>query len=120
MKPINAYITGFVLSIALTLASFGLLYFHIQSDHAFPSHELIVPILVMLAVAQLLVQMIFFLHLGQEERPHWNSIAFGLTVFIVFVVIGGSLWVMNNLHHAQSSLEEIYPTGVISPQTQDD
>jgi cytochrome o ubiquinol oxidase operon protein cyoD len=120
MKPINAYITGFVLSIGLTLASFGLLYFHIQSDHVFPSHELIVPILVMLAVSQLLVQLIFFLHLGQEDKPRWNSIAFAFAVFIVFVVVGGSLWIMNNLNHGQSSLEELYPAGDISPRGQDD
>jgi cytochrome o ubiquinol oxidase operon protein cyoD len=120
MKPINAYITGFALSLGLTAASFGLVYVHMQNDHTYPPHELMVPILILLALAQLLIQMIFFLHLGQEKRPRWNSIAFGLTVFIVVVVVGGSLWIMNNLTHGQSVLEETYPGGEITPQNQND
>lgn len=120
MKPINAYITGYALSVLLTLVSFGLMYWHLRSEHEFPPHELIVPIFVLLAVSQFFVQMIFFLHLGQEKGVKWNTLAFGLTLFIVAIVVGGSLWIMNSLQHDYSTKKEIYPGGVISPQSQRD
>lgn len=119
MKSFKAYLTGYILSIVLTIASFGLLYFHMQKEHVIPPHELMVPLLALLAVAQFIVQLVFFLHLGQEEKPRWNSIAFAFAVFVVAVLVGGSLWIMNNLEHGHD-LSEIYPTGEISPQAQDD
>ncbi|MBP9711372.1 MAG: cytochrome o ubiquinol oxidase subunit IV [Candidatus Pacebacteria bacterium] len=120
MKSFHAYLTGFILSILLTVVAFGLMHFHMKSDHAMPPHELMVPLLVFLAVAQFLIQLIFFLHLGQEERPRWNSIAFAFAAFIVIVIVGGSLWIMGNIEHGQSDLSEIYPSGEITPQGQDD
>lgn len=119
MKPFNAYLSGYSLSVALTLAAFGLMYMHMKSDHTAPAHELMVPLLVLLAVAQFFIQLVFFLHLGQEEKPKWNSITFAYALFIVVVLVGGTLWIMNSLEETHD-LSEIYPTGEISPQGQDD
>ena len=48
---------------------------------------------------QALLQLIFFLHLGMESKPHWQTITFLFTLLVVFLVIGGSLWIMHNLDY---------------------
>ena len=121
MSPARPYIVGFVLSVAFTLAAFGLLGQHVQSDHAFPPHSLMVPLLLVLAVSQLIVQLIFFLHLGREEKPRWHSITFAFAVFVVVVIVGGTLWIMNNLEHPDTtSLRGYGADGPVTPQTLDD
>jgi cytochrome o ubiquinol oxidase operon protein cyoD len=54
-----------------------------------------------LAIAQLLVQLFCFLHLGQESKPRWNLVALVFALFIVVVLVGGTLWIMHNLGHGQ-------------------
>ena len=86
MSTIRTYIIGFALSLALSLVAFGLVYVHISSDHEELPHELLVPLLLALAVAQLFIQMICFLHLGQEKKPRWNVITFSFAAFVVLVL----------------------------------
>jgi len=81
---LKSYIIGFVLCILLTLAA----YFSRS-----------VPLLLTFAFVQAAVQMVLFLHLGQEPRPYWNTIFFILMVTIVVILIGGSLWIMYNLNY---------------------
>ena len=50
-----------------------------------------------LGIAQGLLQLVFFLHLGLESKPHWNSITFLFALLVVVIVIGGSMWIMQNL-----------------------
>jgi len=52
-----------------------------------------------LGVTQALLQLIFFLHLGLESKPHWNSITFLFAVLVIIIVIGGSMWIMQNLNY---------------------
>lgn len=46
-----------------------------------------------------LIQLIFFLHLGMESKPHWNTITFLFTLLVAIIIIGGSLWIMSNLSY---------------------
>jgi len=46
-----------------------------------------------------LIQLIFFLHLGMESKPHWNLITFLFTLLVSIIIIGGSLWIMSNLSY---------------------
>lgn len=110
---IRTYIIGFALSILLTLAAF----WFVSQD---VSHDVALLVLVGLAVAQLFVQLICFLHVGQGEKPRWNLITFIFTAFIVIVLVGGTIWVMHHLDRTHMNLSEIYEGDVISPQTQDD
>ncbi len=48
---------------------------------------------------QALVQLVFFLHLGVEEKPHWNLISFLFAVLVMVLVVGGSLWIMASLNY---------------------
>lgn len=51
------------------------------------------------AISQLLVQLIFFLHLGRESKPRWNILVFLFAALVVLIVVVGSLWIMNNLDY---------------------
>lgn len=115
MKKLHAYILGFILSIALTVAAFCMIYLHQLSGHVSPSHEVAIPILLVLAVLQLLVQLILFLHLGQEEKPRWNLIAFSYALFIVVVIVGGSMWIMSHLMHEQMPYDVFEEENITPP-----
>jgi len=89
----TSYITGFVMAVVLTIAA----YFTV-TRHAFPPTT-IVTIIVGLAIAQLLVQLLFFLHMGQESKPRWNLVAFLFMLLVLLIVVVGSLWIMGNLNY---------------------
>ena len=50
------------------------------------------------ALVQAIVQLIFFLHLGQEGKPHWETFIFFFMLLILMIIVLGSLWVMNDLN----------------------
>lgn len=91
----KSYVVGFILSVVLTLIAF-----YVVANQSLGSSGLRLLVL-FLAVVQLFVQVAFFLHLGKESKPRWNLIVFGFAVMVVFIVVVGSLWIMNNLdyHH---------------------
>lgn len=93
---LRAYTTGFVLSVAITLAA----YFSVV-NHKFTGNALLYWI-AWLALIQFFVQMIFFLHLGRENRPRWKLVVFWFMTLVVGILVVGSLWIMTNLnyHHA--------------------
>ncbi len=104
MKTFYLYTTGFVLSIFFTLIAFGLDNMHVASGHVFPTHATLLPTLIILALVQLFVQLFFFLHIGQEQKPRWNLTILALTAIIVCILVGGTLWIMHNL--AQGHAEQ--------------
>jgi cytochrome o ubiquinol oxidase operon protein cyoD len=57
------------------------------------------PTLFGLACLQALVQLIFFMHLGIESKPRWNVLSFVFLIFIMIIIVGGSIWIMNNLNY---------------------
>lgn len=92
---LKTYVTGFVLSVVLTLGS----YFLVTSIGVDWPHQVLIGIVLTLALIQLLVQLVFFLHLLHESKPRWNLmflIAFFSTVFLVVVA---SIWIMQHLNH---------------------
>ncbi|CAG9177525.1 cytochrome o ubiquinol oxidase subunit IV [Cupriavidus pinatubonensis] len=86
----RSYAIGFALSLVLTLASFGA----VMSGALPPGMGL--PVIVGLCVAQLLVQLSFFLHLGIGKGQRGNSGIFACTFGLIVIVVAGSLWVMHN------------------------
>jgi cytochrome o ubiquinol oxidase operon protein cyoD len=88
-----SYIVGFMLSIALTLVA----YFAVVNDWL--TGRGILLFVTALAVVQLLVQLLFFLHMGQEDRPRFNLMTFGYAAMVVFIIVIGSLWIMYNLDY---------------------
>ncbi|HUC31522.1 MAG TPA: cytochrome o ubiquinol oxidase subunit IV [Candidatus Paceibacterota bacterium] len=93
---LKSYVIGFVSSVVLTLAAFSLVmypgFFH-------ASYGVLVPAIILLAIAQLFVQLIFFMHLASESELRWKLAAFISTVGIVLIVVVGSIWIMNHLNY---------------------
>jgi cytochrome o ubiquinol oxidase operon protein cyoD len=117
MKKIYSYLLGFTLSITLTLVAFGINGIHSASGHIFPTHEQILPTIIGLALVQLVVQLVFFLHLGQGEKPKWKLVAFILTIVIVAILVGGTLWIMQNLQYSHEHSYDVFDEENIHPAT---
>lgn len=92
--PRMPYVIGYILSLVLTLNTFIL----VSSPSTILSLNTVM-LLALLAVLQVIAQLIFFLHLGREEKPRWNSMAFWTMVMVVLFIVIGSIWVMNNLDY---------------------
>lgn len=104
-ESITRYLIGFLLSVALTLAAFLLVQAHVESGHSFFSnHNLLSYSLISLAIIQMVVQLLFFLHVGKESKPKWNLMALVFAVGVVVILVFGSLWIMKNLdyHHGMT------------------
>jgi len=99
-----SYVIGFVLSILLTLVAYVVVYLHTHTSHEEFSHLFLRIVIAVTAVIQLFVQLIFFLHMGRESKPRWNLMMLLFAVMVVFIVVAGSLWIMNNLNYNMNHL----------------
>lgn len=95
------YGVGLGLAILLTATSF----FVISTDLFWlPS----IPVaIVVLAIAQMGVHVVFFLHIttGPDNTNNVMALAFG--ILIVLLVVGGSLWIMANLNHNTMPMDQL-------------
>ncbi|WP_334107310.1 cytochrome o ubiquinol oxidase subunit IV [Methylobacillus sp.] len=91
---VKSYLIGFVLSVILTVIPFGLLMF----PNELSSSTILTTILVF-AVVQIVVHLVYFLHMNTSSEQSWNVTAFIFTVIILAIVVVGSLWVMFHLNH---------------------
>jgi cytochrome o ubiquinol oxidase subunit IV len=88
-----SYTVGFILSLFFTLVPYLMVTRDVATGWIVPAA------LTVFAIAQVFVQLIFFLHLGQERKPRWHNITFGFMLMVIIIVIFGSLWIMNNLNY---------------------
>jgi cytochrome o ubiquinol oxidase operon protein cyoD len=93
-----SYITGFVLSVILTLAAYLLVQNQTSGSHALFAHPFVIGAISVLALIQFVVQLYFFLHLGQESQPRWKLMVLFFMVVIVLIIVSGSIWIMYNLN----------------------
>lgn len=87
----KSYVIGFVLSIVTTL----LAYIFVVNE--LWSKDMLVYIVLAIAAVQLVVQMVFFLHLGRGSR--WKAVTFYFTLLTIGIIIVGTIWIMNNLDY---------------------
>lgn len=97
---LTTYIVGFVLSILLTLTAFL-----VVDDKLLTGWWLTITLLGF-ATVQLMVQLIFFLHLDRERSPRWNLQAFGFMAMVLLIIVLGSLWIMHNLNYHMMTPEQ--------------
>jgi cytochrome o ubiquinol oxidase operon protein cyoD len=89
----RTYLTGFVLALILTLIPFAVVYWALLSATA------TLVVIVVTAIAQIVIQLRFFLHINFKTTPRENLIALFFAAFLIFVMVGGSLWILFDLHH---------------------
>jgi cytochrome o ubiquinol oxidase operon protein cyoD len=89
---LRSYLIGFVLAVALTAVPFWLVY-----SHTLPPSRIMLVIAVA-AVLQILVHLHFFLHISFTTTPKENLLAIAFTAVLIFLMVGGSLWIMVDLH----------------------
>ncbi len=82
--------TGFVISLMLTLISFGMV-----ASGQF-STPLTLSVIVTMAVLQVIAQMHFFLHLDTSSGQRWNLMSLIYTLTIIVFLVVGTLWIMYN------------------------
>ncbi len=90
---LKSYITGFILSIILT----GIPFWMVMEGSAEKSTTLLV--VVICAVVQVIVHLVYFLHLDRKSEGGWNLVAIVFSAIIILIVVVGSLWIMWNLNY---------------------
>lgn len=95
-RHIISYSVGFLSSIFLTVGAYALAVN--DSLRTTLSPALFAVVLSILASIQLIVQLIFFLHLGDEARPRWKLMSFLFAFTVLFIIVIGSLWIMFDLN----------------------
>jgi len=102
---LKSYVIGFLLSIILTLGAYFPVEMHVNSDHKMYSHILLIMFIVSLAFIQMVIQLLFFLHLGKEAKPRWKTFMFVSFISVVLIVVVASIWIMTHLNYNMSLVQ---------------
>ena len=89
----SSYMLGFVLSVVLTAIPFWLVM-----SGTLPSKQVTALVIMAFAVVQIVVHMIYFLHMNTTSENGWSMMALIFTIVMVVIALSGSLWVMNHLN----------------------
>ncbi|MGG7519360.1 cytochrome o ubiquinol oxidase subunit IV [Allorhizobium undicola] len=89
----KSYIIGFVLSVILTAIPFWLVM-----SGALDNKALTAGLVMGIGAVQIVVHMIFFLHMNTRSEGGWTMMAMIFTIIIVVIALTGSLWVMHHLN----------------------
>jgi len=98
---IQVYLLGFLLAIGLTVASFWIAGSNMVWGPGIPAA------LLALAVAQMGVHLVFFLHITSGPENTNNTLALAFGVLIVLVVVVGSVWIMAHLNHNLMTMDQM-------------
>jgi cytochrome o ubiquinol oxidase operon protein cyoD len=95
------YVVGLALALLLTATSFFIAGTDLVWQPSIPVA------LIVLAIAQMGVHLVFFLHIttGPDNTNNVLALAFGL--LIVFLVVGGSVWIMSHLNANMPPMDQI-------------
>jgi cytochrome o ubiquinol oxidase subunit IV len=88
----RSYMTGFALSVILTAMPFWLVMGDVLNDTLTTSIVIIV-----LAAVQIVVHMIYFLHMNTKSEGGWTFLALLFTLILVVITLVGSIWVMYHM-----------------------
>ena len=90
---VREYTIGLILSIVLTAVPFGIVMMGLMSGNA------AIILILLCAVGQIMVQLIFFLHMNTSSEQLWVTSSAIFTVVLVAILIIGSIWIMAHLNH---------------------
>jgi cytochrome o ubiquinol oxidase operon protein cyoD len=91
-STLKGYLIGFGLSVVLTAIPFW-----IVMGHVLPSPAMTAVAVMGLALIQVVVHMIYFLHMNTRSEGGWTILALIFTLVLVVIMLSGSLWVMYNM-----------------------
>ena len=102
-RGLRGYLIGLVLAAALTAASFAILRANFVWAPAIPVALLV------FAIAQMGVHLVFFLHIttGPDNTNNIMALAFG--ILVVVLLFGGSIWIMNNMNRNMMPMTPTMP-----------
>jgi cytochrome o ubiquinol oxidase operon protein cyoD len=89
---LRGYLIGFVLSVILTAVPFWLVMGGVLENRALTGF-----IIMGLAAVQMVVHVIFFLHMSPKAEEGWTMVSMIFTLILVVITLAGSLWVMHHL-----------------------
>ena len=100
-QGIRGYLIGLGFATLLTVASFTILRSTFVWAPAIPMA------LIVFAIAQMGVHLVFFLHIttGPDNTNNVMALAFG--VLIVMLVVGGSIWIMAHLNANMVPMDQL-------------
>ena len=99
----RSYMTGFILSVILTAIPFWLVMAKVL-----PSKDMTAMVILGFAAVQIVVHMVYFLHMNSKSEGGWTMLAMIFTVVIVVITLAGSLWVMHHMNaNMMPSMEEL-------------
>jgi cytochrome o ubiquinol oxidase operon protein cyoD len=104
-RAVGGYVLGLTLATALTIASFWIARTHIIYGPGVPVA------LVALAIAQMGIQLVFFLHITTAPDNTNNVLALAFGVLIVFVLVFGTVWVMDHMNHNMMPMDRLMKMG---------
>ena len=87
------YVTGFVLSVILTVIPFWLVMGEVLESRVWT-----VALIMLFGAVQIVVHMVYFLHMNLSSEGGWNMLSLTFTVIIVAITLAGSMWVMYHLN----------------------
>ena len=90
---LKGYMTGFVLSVILTAIPFWLVM-----GKVFDKPGTTAIVILAFAAVQIVVHMVYFLHLNAQSQGGWNMLALIFTIVLVVITLSGSLWVMFHMN----------------------
>lgn len=90
---VKSYSLGLLLCLLLTLAAYFLVVKHLLTGPT------LIFAVIGLALLQAIVQLLLFLHVGDEPKPYWNLMVFLFMLLVVVILVFGSLWIMYNLDY---------------------
>ena len=98
---LGMYLGGLGISIVLTLASFWVAGTHTVWGHGIPV------LLAALAIAQMGVHLLFFLHISSGPESTNNILALAFGVFVVALIVFGSMIIMANLNANMMPMDQL-------------
>ncbi|MGV2964103.1 cytochrome o ubiquinol oxidase subunit IV [Paenibacillus sp. AGC30] len=87
---LKSYVIGFILSVVLTIIPLVV----VLNDMMERTGTLIV--VLGMAALQFVVQLFFFMHIRETEKPRWNVMALIFGLLIMMTIVIGSIWIMLN------------------------
>jgi cytochrome o ubiquinol oxidase operon protein cyoD len=91
---LRGYATGFIAAVVLTAIPFLLVM-----GKTFNSSSITAAVILAFAAVQIVVHMVYFLHMNPKSEGGWNLLALLFTIMLVVIALSGSLWVMYHLNN---------------------